>query len=227
MREIINLTEETMSPWLYHGTSMSNVKSIGRGGLKPSAPPDYCWPEFDDEDEEDMPPEAFTPRIFFAFNFKAAKAYGDNSEDSVILRVPADCADFDEGRTDDSYAFCTKKVAPKFIQILANDQWISIREFAKTLPDAPKIKSLSQKDFKYEIAFAVEVEDYEQRRAALGRLEEWCNKNVGDMAYANLLPGSKWLSYSQGRKNVFCFLNENDAERFLHEISGDTCIKIV
>jgi hypothetical protein len=89
--------DSTGSPFfhLYHGTSIDRLPSICTQGLLPQPPPDYCWPEFDetiensDEDEPELPPEAFEPRVFAARTMDGAKEYAENHPTAALQLIPS------------------------------------------------------------------------------------------------------------------------------------------
>lgn len=141
MRDVIQIVESVSvdNPlgYVFHGTGMEYLPSIREQGLLPQPPPDYCWPEFDemiedsDDDEPELPPEAFEPRVFAAETIKGVNDYAENHATPAILRIAVtDYAEWDEGETDHPYLFTTKPVPPEKIEVWQNGKWVPLRSLA-------------------------------------------------------------------------------------------------
>jgi len=121
--------------YLYHGTSMDRLSSICTQGLLPQPPPDSCWPEFDeiiensDEDEPELPPEAFEPRVFATKTIEGAKEYAENHPTAAVLRIAVTAnSEWHEGETDHPYFFTTHLVPPEDIEVWQGQQWVPLRK---------------------------------------------------------------------------------------------------
>ncbi len=107
--------------YIYHGTRLEFLPSIARDGLLPSKPGPDGWPEFDEED--DLPEEAFEPRLFGDKSYSQAKGYADNYADGVVLRIrdSEDGIYWETGHTDWPYLYTSESVAPEHIDFRATD----------------------------------------------------------------------------------------------------------
>jgi hypothetical protein len=138
MRDLMTLCEnEQPYDWLYHGTRRENLTGIAQQGLVPQKP-DGHWPEYDDagdwsfdgdddaeEEEVELPPEAFEPRTFFTVSQSLANDY---SGGGVVLRVPDNCASFEKGETDFPYYYTTERIDPSLIQVWTGTTWVPVQE---------------------------------------------------------------------------------------------------
>jgi hypothetical protein len=156
IRTAINIVESGVSqeedPYYYHGTSASYLGSIARKGLLAHKPDEQGWPEYwkdsysdwDDDDSEgdydddaeveheSLPEEAFEPRLFVMENAYFARQYANNYADGVVLRFRADIegTDWYEGETDHRYLYTNSNIAPNYIEVLKDDVWVPVTQFA-------------------------------------------------------------------------------------------------
>lgn len=124
MRHFINIIESA-APYIYHGTGKGNLDGIRATGLTPSSPPmpEGIWPEFDEEDEDDMPEEAYEQRLFATPNFDAAAEYAEGTGDGVVLRF-VETPDWTTGYSEmDTYLYSTQPVPASQIEFLENGEW--------------------------------------------------------------------------------------------------------
>lgn len=129
MRNFINIITESDTVYLYHGTSLKSLDGIRAHGLLPHSPPDYSWPEFDDEDDDNLPDEAFEKRLFATPNEFEATQYSENNIDPVILRFPYESADWETDFGDlGMFHYTTGMVSPEDIEVKLGDQWKKLSE---------------------------------------------------------------------------------------------------
>lgn len=124
MRNFINIVEGA-DRYIYHGTSLRSLEGIREEGLQPSSPPqpEGIWPEFDEEDDDDMPEEAYEKRLFATPSFRAASGYAENNIDGIVLRFP-ETPDWEIAFSElDTYLYSTTGVLPEKIEMFVDGEW--------------------------------------------------------------------------------------------------------
>lgn len=114
-----------MTTYYYHATNAERALSIAADGkLLVHKPWEYT-------EQDSWPDESAEKRVYFSAKLESVYSFAPEEGVAVVLRAPAEAADFKRERYTGDY-YITKPLAAKWLEMLDGDgRWVALIEVAR------------------------------------------------------------------------------------------------